>query len=128
MRNSSQAQALFGSYLRELRKEKRITLRAFCSNANADPGNISKIERGVWPPPQDHEILERYAKALDIAEGTDRWYRFFDYAAADRGIVPQDLMAHEEVVKALPVLFRTLRREKPTPEDLDRLVDKLRRS
>ncbi len=122
-----QSQA-FGPYLHELRKEKRITLRAFCAKANADPGNISKIERGVWPPPQDHEILERYANALEITKGSDEWYKFFDYAAADRGLVPQDLMSDEEVVKSLPVLFRTLRREKPSSEDLDKLVDKLRRS
>ena len=128
MNTDSQTQALFGSYLKELRKEKRITLRAFCKNANADPGNISKIERGIWPPPQDHEILERYANALGVTKGTDEWYKFTDYAATDRGIVPQDLMSDDEVVKSLPVLFRTLRREKPSSDDLDKLVDKLRRS
>jgi len=120
--------SLFGPYLKELRKLGRVTLRQFCLKASADPGNISKIERGVWPPPQDHEILERYAKALNIEEGSDEWYKFFDNAAADRGILPQDLMSNEDVVEALPVLFRTLRREKPSPEDLDSLVRKLRRS
>lgn len=105
-----------------------ITLRKFCEKAKADPGNTSKIERGVWPPPQDRDILERYAKALGLKEGTDKWYRFFDLAAADCGIIPQDIMSDEEVVKVLPVLFRTLRREKPTEQDLDRLVEKLRRS
>jgi len=37
--------------------------------------------------------LDRYAKALDIKEASDDWYRFFDSAAADRGIVPQDIMS-----------------------------------
>lgn len=119
---------VFGPYLKELRTQKRVTLRTFCNRASADPGNISKIERGVWPPPQDRKILERYAKALELKEGSDEWYRFFDFAATDRGIVPQDLMSDEEVVKVLPVLFRRLRREKPGAKDLDRLVDKLRRS
>jgi len=118
----------FGPYFKELRAEKRITLREFCKRAGADPGNISKLERGVWPPPQDKDILERYAKALDLKPATDEWYRFFDYAAADCGIIPQDIMSDEEVVRALPVLFRTLRREKPTEEDLNRLVAKLKRS
>jgi len=111
-----------------VRKRSRITLREFCRRAKADPGNISKIERGVWPPPQDHEILERYAKALGIGEGTDDWYRFFDYAAADRGIVPQDLMADEEVVKMLPLFFRTLRGERPTPREMMRAADAIRRT
>lgn len=120
--------AVFGALMKGLRAQKRITLREFCKRANADPGNISRIERGVWPPPQNHDILERYAKALDIKEGTDDWYRFFDSAAADTGIVPQDIMSEKEVVKLLPVLFRTIRRTKPTEEDLNRLVEKLRRS
>lgn len=126
--NSNTKMVIFGPLLKEMRAQKRTTLREFCRRANADPGNISRIERGVWPPPQDREILERYAKALDIKEASDDWYRFFDSAAADRGIVPQDIMSREEVVKMLPVFFRTLRREKLSSEDLDRLVEKLRRS
>ncbi len=120
--------AAFGSLMKGLRAQKRITLREFCKRANADPGNLSRIERGVWPPPKDHDILERYAKALDIKEASDDWYRFFDSAAADSGIVPKDIMSEEDVVKILPVLFRTIRRTKPTEEDLNRLVEKLRRS
>ena len=57
---------VFGPFFKEQRTIKRITLREFCKLADADPGNISKLERGVWPPPQDREILERYAKALKI--------------------------------------------------------------
>jgi transcriptional regulator with XRE-family HTH domain len=103
-------------------------LREFCRRANADPGNISRIERGIWPPPHDRDILERYAKALDLKEASDDWYCFFDSAAADCGIVPKDIMDDAEVVKMLPVFFRTLRREKPTSKDLDRFVEKLRRA
>ena len=128
MSDKMQRNPHFGPYLKELRKLGRVTLRQFCAEANADPGNISKIERGLWPPPQDHEILERYARALNIKEGSDEWYKFFDNAAADRGILPQDLMSDKDVVEALPVLFRTLRREKPSSDDLDSLVRKLRRS
>ena len=120
--------ATFGPYLKQLRMQRRITLREFCRLAKADPGNISRIERGVLPPPQDRDILERYAKALELQAGSDESYRFFDFAAADCGLVPRDIMEKEEVVKVLPVLFRTLRNEKPSEEDLDRLIEKLRRS
>lgn len=119
---------LFGPLMKSLRSAKRITLREFCKRANADPGNISKIERGIWPPPQDRDILERYAKALEVMEGTDEWYSFFDSAAADRGIVPHDIMSDAEVVKMLPVFFRTMRGQKPTEEELRSLVEKIRRS
>ena len=122
------SQIKFAPYFKELRKEKRITLRAFCENAEADPGNISRMERGVMTPPQDRDILARYAKALGLLEGSDQWYRFFDLAAADRGMIPQDLMEDEELVNHLPAFFRTLRGQKPTEDELRGIIAKIRNS
>lgn len=118
----------FGEFFKSLRKQKRITLREFCLKASADPANISRLERGAMPPPQDTEILERYAKALGVKAGSDDWYTFFDLAAADRGIIPRDLMADHEVVRMLPAFFRTLRGQKPTEEEMARLAEKIRKS
>lgn len=118
----------FGDFFKSLRKTKRITLREFCLNASADPANISRLERGAMPPPQDTDILERYAKALGIEPGSDDWYTFFDLAAADRGIIPKDLMSDQEVVKMLPAFFRTLRGQKPTEEEMTKLANKIKKS
>jgi transcriptional regulator with XRE-family HTH domain len=118
----------FGDFFKSLRKQKRITLREFCIKASADPANISRLERGAMPPPQDNEILERYANALGVKKGSDDWYAFFDLAAADRGIIPKDLMSDTEVVKLLPAFFRTLRGQKPTVEEMKRLAEKIRTS
>lgn len=118
----------FGEFFKSLRKKKRITLREFCIQASADPANISRLERGAMPPPQDADILERYARVLGIKAGSDDWYSFFDLAAADRGIIPKDLMADSEVVKMLPAFFGTLRGQKPTKEEMLKLADKIRKS
>ncbi len=118
----------FGEFFKSLRKKKRITLREFCIRASADPANISRLERSAMPPPQDTDILERYAKALDIKVGSNDWYTFFDLAAANRGIIPKDLMSDQEVVKMLPAFFRTLRGQKPTEDEMRKLADKIRRS
>ncbi len=118
----------FAELFKALRKEQRITLRAFCDRADADPGNISRMERGAMPPPQDRDILSRYAQALGISEGRDDWYLFFDLAAADRGIIPKDIMEDDELVQQLPAFFRTLRGQKPTEEDLRRVVEKIKKS
>jgi transcriptional regulator with XRE-family HTH domain len=118
----------FASFFRALRKDRRITLRAFCLRAEADPGNTSRMERGAIPPPQDREILTRYAKALGIEEGGDDWYTFFDLAAADRGIIPHDIMEDENLVKELPAFFRTLRGQKPTEAEMRTVIDKVRKS
>ena len=118
----------FASFFQALRKEHRITLRAFCEAAKADPGNVSRLERRTIPPPQDREILSRYAKALNLKEGSDEWYLFFDLAAADRGIIPQDIMDDAELVKELPAFFRTLRGQKPTETEIRKVIEKIRKS
>lgn len=110
--NSGTQTPVFGPLLKGMRIQRRITLREFCRRANADPGNISRMERGIWPPPQDREILERYAKALDLKKGSDDWYLFFDSAAADCGIVPHDIATDNQVAKMLPAFFRSLRARK----------------
>lgn len=118
----------FATYFKALRIEQRITLRAFCDAAGADPGNISRLERRAIPPPQDTEILARYAKALGLEDGGDGWYLFFDLAAADRGIIPKDIMDDAELVKELPAFFRTLRGQKPTEAEMLKVIDKIRKS
>jgi len=118
----------FGSYFKSLRKRERITLRAFCEKANADPGNISRMERRAIRPPQDRQILSRYADALGLEEGSDDWYLFFDLAAADRGIIPKDIMQDDELVKELPAFFRTLRGQKPTESEMQRVIEKIKKS
>jgi transcriptional regulator with XRE-family HTH domain len=118
----------FASYFKELRKDKRITLRAFCEAAGADPGNISRMERGGMIPPQDRLILIRYAQALGLVEGSNEWYQFFDLAAAGRGMIPQDLMEDAELVKQLPAFFRTLRGQKPTENELRKVLQKIKES
>lgn len=86
------------------------------------------MERRAIPPPQDREILTRYASALGLKEGSDEWYLFFDLAAADRGLIPQDIMEDEELVKELPAFFRTLRGQKPTEAEMRKVIEKIRKS
>jgi transcriptional regulator with XRE-family HTH domain len=100
-----------------------LTLRLFCETFGFDPGNISKLERGLLPPPQSKEKLEQYAQALGLRKGSSAWYEFFDLAAASRGQIPEEFLADDALVKKLPVLFRTLRGEKVTEKKLDELIE-----
>jgi len=92
------------------------------------PGNLSRIERGILPPPQGHEVLERYAAALGLKPGTDGYLELFDVAAADRGRIPVDLMSDADIVDKLPVLFRTMHANQISGDGLDDLLEKIRRS
>jgi transcriptional regulator with XRE-family HTH domain len=118
----------FGSWVKALRQARGLTLRAFCEKYGLDPGNLSRLERGIVSPPQSEDKLAEYAAALGLTAGTGDWQEFFDRAAAARGEVPKDLLADEEVVEKLPLLFRTLRGDPLSPDKLDDLIDKVRRS
>ncbi len=117
----------FGRFFESLRQQKHLTLREFCRKAAADPANISRMERGAIPPPKNHKILERYATTLCLEEGTDNWYKFFDLAATTQGIIPKDILSDHELKKSLPLFFRTLRGQKPTPEEMKRIAEKIRK-
>jgi transcriptional regulator with XRE-family HTH domain len=118
----------FGKLLKKLRVAKGMTLREFCQANRIDPGNYSRLERGLFPPPQKEQLLEKYATALGLRRGTEEWLEFFDIAMVSRGEIPKDILSDEEVVGKLPVLFRTLKGSQITGQKLDDLVERIRRS
>lgn len=118
----------FGEFFKTVRARHNISLREFCLENGFDPGNISRLERGLLSPPESHDKLEAYAKCLGIKKGSDDWYTFFDLAAAERGRIPDDVLNDEEIVDKLPVLFRTLRGQRVDDEDLEDLVQRIRRA
>ena len=117
----------FGQLFKAKRVSLGMGLRKFCSINGLDPGNVSKIERGVLQPPQ-REALKRYLGCLGIEEGSGEWFNFADQAALEAGQIPPDIMSKEKAIKHLPVVFRALRGGKPTKEDFERLVEIIRRS
>ena len=116
----------FGEFFKQRRLAMEMTLRKFCEVNGFDPGNISRLEHGRLPPPGEQK-LQGYAKALKLKPGSSEWYEFFDLAAAERGRLPADLLTDEEVIKKLPVLFRTLRGQPVPDEQLDKLIQAIRR-
>ena len=76
---------------------------------------------------QNETKLKRIASILGIHADSEKWQTLKDQASVDAGIIPKDLLSDEDVLKALPMFFRTIRSEKPTPEDLDKLIMKIRK-
>ena len=116
---------LFGDYFKKKRLIVGKTLRQFCLVNGLDPGNISKIERGILPPPQSREKLSHYAKCLGIIEGSDQWLEFFDIARTDAGRIPEDLLSDKNIVAKLPLVFRTIKGQKLTGEQLEKFAREL---
>lgn len=99
----------FGNFFRASRKALGVNLREFCRRNGFDPGNLSRLERGLASPPSAPEGLDVYAAALKLARGTELWSRFYELAAAETGRIPPELMADEAAIGRLPHLFRQLR-------------------
>jgi transcriptional regulator with XRE-family HTH domain len=118
----------FGSFFKDFRQGQGVTLREFCLSNGFDPGNISKMERGLLPPPGSEAKLKEYAKALKIRRGSEAWYQFFDLARTATGRIPPDVMRNRDVAARLPLLFRTLRGQKVSEKKLDELVKLIRQS
>jgi len=117
----------FGELLREKRLSCGLSLRAFCAEFGFDPGNLSKVERGLLPPPTG-EKLDEIAGALGLEAGSDDWYDFYDVASTDRGLIPVHLLDDDELVRKLPIVFRSLREGKLNADELDKLIEIVRRS
>jgi len=118
---------MFGEFIKEKRISNSITLREFCKLIETDASNWSKVERGLLSPPQDEEKLKKIANVLDIAIGSETWKELKDMARIDAGIIPEDILSDEQTVRSLPMFFRTIRSEKPTPEELDHLIQVIRK-
>ncbi|HVM62487.1 MAG TPA: helix-turn-helix transcriptional regulator [Verrucomicrobiae bacterium] len=112
----------FGELVKELRIAQKKTLRQFCLDHGHDPSNWSKVERGVSPPPGDEKTLARWAKQLGVEAGTDGWQEFMDLASMARGEIPKDVLSDEELLKRLPVFFRSVRGAELTETQLDELI------
>ncbi len=113
---------MFGKFTKELRARQRLGLREFCLERGHDPSNWSKIEREVLQPPRDEDTLRAWARQLGLKPGSDDWLTFFEYAAVDAGRIPDQILEDEKLAAQLPVFFRTLSGQKPSREDMEKLL------
>ena len=53
------------------------------------------------------------------------WLEFFDIARTDAGRIPEEILANKDIVAQLPLVFRTLKGQKLTGEQLEKLAHEL---
>jgi transcriptional regulator with XRE-family HTH domain len=121
MATKSSGSQNFGDFFREKRLLAGYSLRSFCKEFDYDPGNISKIERALLAPPLSREKLEGFAGNLGIKTGSEDWSLFMDLASVAQGKIPKEVIENEAAVSMLPVIFRTLKGDKPDREKLKEL-------
>ncbi len=118
----------FGEFLRAQRLRAGFGLRAFAEAAGMQPSNLSNMEHGRIPPPQDRTTLEGLAELLGLAD--DERARLFDLAVAGRDRLPADVAAFAAQTPGIPVLLRTIENRGLKRAELEKLteyVNRLRR-
>ncbi len=93
----------FGEHIRDLREARRVqdsafSVRQLAARVGVEPSYLSKVERGVEPPPSEPRIL---ALAAELGEDPD-------VLLAIAGKVSAELL---RVIRARPRLFAHLLRE-----------------
>ena len=79
---------VFGEYIKQKRKEKNITLRAFADLVGIAPSYMSDIEKSKRNAPTQ-EILDKMIEVLNLSE--DEKNELLDVAATSKDAIAQDL-------------------------------------
>lgn len=116
----------FGSLLNDLRSENNLSIREICKLVGYDPSNWSKIERGLISPPSDDKTLKLWAKVLKVKSNGIQ--EFMDDARIAQGIIPDDILNKAEMLELMPAFFRTVRNKKPNKEEIDNLINLIKRA
>ena len=116
----------FGEFVKQKRLEAKLTLRSFCVAISFDPSNWSKVERGILPAPDSLELLEKINTVLGIKEKSSDWYELIDLAAISKSKIPEYVLKDEEILNALPIFFRRANGDRPTEQELDKIIELLK--
>jgi len=119
MKETIDMEKTFGEFFKKKRVESGLSLRGFCKKYNLDAGNLSKIERGIMPPPKDK--VAEYAGHLDLKKGGSEWNEFIDLAAISADKIP-DGFKQTDVYKKLPVFCRGVRDKRITKKEIDEII------
>ncbi len=113
----------FEEFVKERRQAAGLTLRQFCLMAHVDPSNWSKIERGLGEAPRSKEMLDRIADILLLNSSDRDSLRDLAIVAS----IPKEFR-DDKVIEKLPIFFRTVRGEKPTEAELEKLFEVIKNS
>jgi len=114
----------FGEFVRQKRISSGFTLREFCRKKGQETAYISRLETGLFNPPENEEKLEALAQAYEIKRDTREWVTFFDLAAASQTKVPKNLSEkNQNITQFLPAFYRTARKKNITKTDIEKLLE-----
>lgn len=111
----------FGVFLKSMRKERGITVRAMAELVDLSPGAYSDVESGRMKPP-GRKTLDKMLEALHLLD--DDREMFFDLAGQARSAAPPDLTSYINETKLARVALRVAK-EKASEDDWRRFIKEL---
>lgn len=116
----------FGEMVKNKRLEMGKTLRSFCIEHGYDPGNHSKIERGILKPSLSEDWLLKLGTSLGFREQSEEMEMFFDLAYIANQKLPEYIMSDKELLNKLPAFFRTIGNHRHSKEKIEILINQIK--
>jgi transcriptional regulator with XRE-family HTH domain len=116
----------FGEQLSQYRKDADLTLREFSKLTGYDSSNISKVERGLLPPPPASIVLRKWAAVLKLKPGSRETNAFVSAGLATR--FKKQVKSDRELEALMPAFFRTVGNKKVDPDTYEKLKALLRKN
>ena len=113
----------FGTFLKEKRNERRITLRAMAELIGVGYGYYSDLESGRRTPIK-HEFLDKIITALQLFDEDAQ--RLYDLAGKARQAVPPDLTGYINTTERARIALRVAK-ERATDDDWQKFINDLER-
>jgi transcriptional regulator with XRE-family HTH domain len=108
----------FGAYLRNLRRQKRLSQKELADMVDMDHTYLSKIETEVLPPPSEKNI-KKLAQILEVSE---------DELLVLAHKTPSDLRDVITKDKNIPSILRRAKNLSPSDwKEVEELINKLRK-
>ena len=116
-------ESAFGSYLRQKRLDRKLTLRFFCERYGFDSAYISRLENNKLKPPATDKLAS-IAKAIGLEKNSSEWTKFFDLAHLARNQFPADIKVEAAAaISLLPMFLRTKDGSKVSKKKVEKLIE-----
>jgi len=118
------AENTFGSYLRSLRQEHKLSLREVARALQITPTYLSDLERGNNRPP-DKVLLEKIIHVLQLEQDEEACQNLLDLAARERNDLPADIKDYLMDNRTLQSLIRKIYKHKDTETICQQMLQNL---
>jgi transcriptional regulator with XRE-family HTH domain len=110
-----------GARLRNIRNEKRISLRQMAKTTGLDVGYLSRIETGKLLPAKNDSFYNIVGKALNLTDKEQLEIRHM--GDLEIGKIPTDIQLKDCDMEYIPILLRTIHNKQLNEDQYRQLTE-----